>query len=567
MANDPYDLTDIGGIEVPANPQQSTAPRDPYDLTDIGGVPVDDTKLSPMVNGLDAVFGGPNALSQITQNVRQSMPGQVGSGIVDALRNTISAPFGYSLPNSNSGTAYNVGNMVGNTLGFMGGGEVLDAARAGLAAKDIPLVSQVANYLGGNGLAGIARRALGASAFGAATNPNDRLGGAESAAAWSAGVDLPVGALSKFKSLLTPQDMGVTDLHQGIVNSLTNGLTQEQNQQQFAQQLRNTYLQKKGAASDLYNNSVGNLSNSRILDPTQSEGQGLNAANSQYLNLNPNIVKSFNYDTKDLHNNFLANPTFQNAHDLQSQLGFQIRALNNTLVKKGLDPATQNYMQGLQRAQGALQNDMSTYLGANHPEALQGYNNASNYFFNNVVPYRTDPSIAEIANGKVQNPGNLSNLFKDPEPDTQRIISDLGPQAQNQIVYDAIGAPNSLNNPQKLIDNINKLDTQGLGSYVNPQLKQNLQDLQERMGARDAQNAKAQYRNDALTRVGTGVIAGALTHGVGSSLPLDVLSGLVGFGINPSISSPFHQGLSGAVQKIYPYGRSALLGNAIPGGQ
>lgn len=75
-----------------------------------------------------------------------------------------------------SGIPYTAGQVVGNLGTFLGGGEGLDAARLGL--EGAPVVGKAAAMLGGNGLSGVARRAIGSAGYGAVTNPNNRTEGA-----------------------------------------------------------------------------------------------------------------------------------------------------------------------------------------------------------------------------------------------------------------------------------------------------------------------------------------------------------------------------------------------------
>src|SRR5437868_9196391 len=88
-------------------------------------------------------------------------------GAGDALRDLISLGYTKGHPTS-SGKAYEGGRLLGNIGGFIGGGELLEAA---------PVVSKVAEAFGKIPYGQIAKRMAGSGLFGAIENPEDRLQG------------------------------------------------------------------------------------------------------------------------------------------------------------------------------------------------------------------------------------------------------------------------------------------------------------------------------------------------------------------------------------------------------
>jgi hypothetical protein len=94
-----------------------------------------------------------------------------------------------------SGIPYTAGQVAGNLGTFIGGGAEVDAGRAAL--EGAPVVGKFASMLGGNGLSGVARRAIGSAGYGAVTNPNNRVQGAIGGAVLSPVADAGGAVLNK----------------------------------------------------------------------------------------------------------------------------------------------------------------------------------------------------------------------------------------------------------------------------------------------------------------------------------------------------------------------------------
>ena len=94
------------------------------------------------------------------------------------------------IPKHSEGLAYDVGSFGGDLASFLGGGELLDMARAG--AEGLPVVGDLAHALGGTGFSAsaIGRRALGSGLYGAIQNPDDN-----HAALTNAGISVALDAL------------------------------------------------------------------------------------------------------------------------------------------------------------------------------------------------------------------------------------------------------------------------------------------------------------------------------------------------------------------------------------
>lgn len=507
---------------------------------------------------------------QAINRTGNAIPGVLMNSILgagDAIRNTpgnainaISSFAGYPAniptPTYGSGSAYNVGNFAGNAAAFMGGGEALDAARG--AAEGLPLVGQAASALGGsNFLPGLARRVIGTGVYGAATNPSDPTTGAAEGVGMSVGGDLIPGAASligKAAPYIRPQQYA-----EQMMNTLGGGKSLEDNAQSLAQDIQNAYQQRKWEASALYSPIFDSLGNNSIYD-------GLNPALNSYPNVGNSILQDITKDRNinALHQEFAANPTLQNAHNLQSQLGTSIRKLQANDNRGNLSVADRGVLQAQQTAQGAVQNDINTFLTSKNPQLANQYNIANQNYAANVVPYIENPKIASIAKGDVTNPRNIATIFKNPEPETQQVVNDIGEPANQKILYSQLGKLQSNLTPERLQQGFAGLDKAGLSSYMTPNLSDQLNMLSTRINNRNyAQSGAGLLLGGALGHAsglpfaetggaGAGALASrAAMRGIQKALPINSIANF----------------LSNTTPAAYHIARNATLANTLNGGQ
>lgn len=159
-----------------------------------------------------------------------------------------------------------------------------------------------------------------------------------------------------------------------------------------------------------------------------------------YLN-STGIKRSKLYDqSKDLYDKFKNNPTFQNLHDLQSQIGVDLRQSQVAKSKPASVSRFRNY-------QNKLKDKVTNYL--KYDDAmLERYKEGSAFTRDVVEPYRATPTLEKIAFGKKANvtPENLSSAIT---KGTEKIISRKGNQA-----FTAIPEGHALTNHLKDLEKI-----------------------------------------------------------------------------------------------------------------
>ena len=347
-------------------------------------------------------------------------------------------------------------------------------------AKKAPLLFKMALGAGQQGFTG--------ASLGAGISPQDTNTGFGIGAGVGAGLPL-VGKLADALAGLTP-----TGFAKNMLSSIKGGETLQENNQSLSQDVQDQFNADTAQARQMYK---------QVLD---AHGDKPLLGKSDYLNLDKKITDSYIYNINKMHNIFLDNPTFENAHWLQSQLGIEASPLQSGKV---LSPADRDTYQMWTAARNALKNDMQNFLQKQGGDNLvRQYNNASDNFIKNVIPYRSNPTLYNMAIGDIGNPtsGEISTAFSNPESEVQGIVDKMGDNAKNKILYSDLGKLDKSNvTGQKLKNAIESLGTKNkaLDSYRTDKFDNLADALYRRITAK-----KVGIGLGAVT--GVGALAGAL---------------------------------------------------------
>lgn len=297
-----------------------------------------------------------------------------GGALQNSLANLPYSPIPHA-PES-EGVSGKIGDIAGNLLGFIGGGEVLNATRA--ASESLPLMGRFAKSLSGEGLSGIARRLVGTSIAGALENSNDRIQGATNGALWAGvgeSIPLTLKSIHQATEFINPQ-------------IFTNKLITS---------LKNAYESSKLEAKKQYGSVLGTIGSEKI-------------SSQAYPQLHPDILTAFDTKLKDLHQDFINNPSLEKAHQLQSQLGSKLGQLTQS---KHIDIHTHNAIAHLKQARTALQSDINNFLQQTYPDLFNQYQQATQFYKNTVIPYHLENFISKIVQGdiKTSTPKKLNTIL------------------------------------------------------------------------------------------------------------------------------------------------------------
>ena len=221
---------------------------------------------------------------------------------------------------------------------------------------------------------------------------------------------------------------------------------------------------KKQPSEELYNKAFEGTANENIYGKEPSSGNKTiddlikvipeNKASEygfKYTDLDPKQVsKIYSGRTlKLLHNKAIENPTLQNMHHLQSELGAKIRKLSaKELANKSLDAGDQVLRDSYKLSRELLKNDIDSFLKKTGKEgADKFYKEASSIYAKDVVPLNNASdlieahmSIGDEVNAKtlskaLQKASIKKNLKKMPMPEE---VLELGKTLKNRLRNKAI---------------------------------------------------------------------------------------------------------------------------------
>lgn len=113
-------------------------------------------------------------------------------------------------------------------------------------------------------------------------------------------------------------------------------------------------------------------------------------------------------------NEYLHNPTLENAHWAQSELGALERHLDSIANKTGLTPSQHRTLRAAQQTRNDIrQGMMSDNALGRHPNLAEEYQNLSNRYREDVVPYTRLEELSETEANRMRPRTAVKNLLKD----------------------------------------------------------------------------------------------------------------------------------------------------------
>lgn len=248
----------------------------------------------------------------------------------------------------------------------------------------------------------------------------------------------------------------------GIMKYLSKGEGFEQAGKTIANAAKNTYER-------LYNN-VGNAYKA-VFNKVGEKSIPLS-------NLPEEQINNLGIHLKPQYNDFLKNPTFQEAHNLQSDIGKEIGEIKDARIRRGLTDKERVQLDALAKTRETIHSDMSDFIDTKHPELRGQYQTASDLFKSKIVPFLENKRLYKMAKGRDTNPKNVVNIFKNPEPGLQDIVNEMGQGTKNRIIYQHIATSPYKLTGERLLNRTAELDKQGLISYLHPEVASKLDRLQ-----------------------------------------------------------------------------------------
>ncbi len=256
------------------------------------------------------------------------------------------------------------------------------------------------------------------------------------------------------------------------------------NSKELAKDIRNAYKSREQEAGEYFNYALNKAGDQKIY---RDNPVILNKIDEAASTLNK--IKEFNIG--DLYHSFKSNPTFSNAHKLQSELFSRISELKSNPLKTEADRVTIGKLEGARRQ---LKDEISTFLKrhdmtSNQPLA-EKYQKGSDLFKEHVAPYLENNKILDITRGGQTDIKNLHNAFNTPTNRINRhgveeigsinkIMQDLPENAKNRILFNAIGGTHLT--PESLLNKLNQIKSKGFGSYFTPEVEEGINALGKKL--------------------------------------------------------------------------------------
>jgi hypothetical protein len=182
-------------------------------------------------------------------------------------------------------------------------------------------------------------------------------------------------------------------------------------------------------------------------------------------------------ENKTVFNNFVTNPTLNNAQKAKTELAVEKRDFQKR--ERTLTPEERIRYNSVIHRHDVLEDQMNSIINTNTPHLQGELQNANQYWRENVANWY-DKNLFRIVKGRETNPSSstIAGIFKNPEPGTLKVANELGEEGKRGILLHGIGKARGNYSP-KLIKNIlPALEEKGLLPHITPQFRSQVQELE-----------------------------------------------------------------------------------------
>jgi hypothetical protein len=229
-----------------------------------------------------------------------------------------------------------------------------------------------------------------------------------------------------------------------------------------------------------------------------------------------NRVKDLNVG--ELFNTFKESPTFQNAHNLKSELGHLIGDMKKI---PGKSPAQNQELGNLVSVRNKLETDVKDFLKrrdlSSNENLLPQYEKGTELYRENVSHYLSDPKLRKIVREGRTSVPNIHKIFESPYDLVQKlggetkpgpitkILADLPEKTKNAIMFRKIGGLKNAENPEALLKSIKDSEQLGYSHITGTDLKDKLLGLETSIKRKEnlkKYGKRGVYGGSAATAVG-----------------------------------------------------------------
>lgn len=314
----------------------------------------------------------------------------------------------------------------------------------------------------------------------------------------------------------------VEEKSNNFIDNLLYGKNLSEVTEPVAQEIRNKYAAIQEGFGTEYDALKQNAASRGYSGVISKQYPGISVATDEKAINAPNFkndlskldLSKYSSNIKESIDKFNNNPSFSEAHDLQSLLGKEGNAL-----KINKDGALRNLGNQLLNTRKSLVNDIHSTFQANGDDDLsQLYKDIGQRYKNQSVPYVVNPTLRNIVLKKdIQeiNPATIGNLLKKNDAATKLVRNDLSSQSKDLLLANEMkgaikeipnpdGTVSRIVDPKTLIDLYSKGDNKGISYLRNPNYNQQVASL-----ISDLKRQENISRIKSGLRWGAGIAAGA----------------------------------------------------------
>lgn len=233
-----------------------------------------------------------------------------------------------------------------------------------------------------------------------------------------------------------------------------------------AQQLLKTkdFAIKSGSEADAMRDLGKYLSTKTQLELSKDADLTVSGIPSDIKNARMPIQLQDTFDT------FIKNPTFNKAHELQSQLGYQVRNLKKTDVKGLLDYKGKQQLYRLETTRDKLINSFKDRLNNIDPSGKlsQNFTDSSKYWVENIIPYQKNEVLSQIVKSKNgANPAKISASIESilKSNDVETVAKHMGDDFGRHVIADKLTSIKNID-PKKINNLLSNLPQEQLDIYA-----------------------------------------------------------------------------------------------------
>lgn len=254
-----------------------------------------------------------------------------------------------------------------------------------------------------------------------------------------------------------------------FIDSLGKGMTVDESTQSAAKDIRNLVNGKVKEASEKYYDPIENAVGSEKI-----------YENKPNLSMNQSIRRDMGVRLRDDFDEFLKDPTYSRAHKIQSDLGKKGHKLLNSDLG-----ADNNAGEELLSLKDKLQNHIKDFLGRKDEDLLNKYNEGTEFYGKEVIPYLKDKTFSKIYYGNEITPKTIPNRFSKMSAEesnlSNKAASELGSDFVDKLLHSQLGKSSFRTDPAKLAAGIQKLRETGFGKYITPEINNAENELAKRL--------------------------------------------------------------------------------------